>query len=194
MNIFALDENPKNAAMMHCDKHVSKMVVESAQMLSTAHRVIDGVEESRPSKSGKRMVKYWKHTNDDLEESLYKACHVNHPSSKWTRDSVCNYLWHYELFKYLSEEYQFRYGRTHLTWQKLGDVLASPPVNMSKIEMTPFELAMGSNPECMNHDDPVGSYRAFYMTKQDRFNMVWSKRDVPYWFKYNEVVEKINSL
>ena len=57
MNIFVLDMNPVTAAQMQCDKHVVKMIVESAQMLSTAHRMIDGYLEKRPSKSGKRMVK-----------------------------------------------------------------------------------------------------------------------------------------
>ena len=44
MNIFVLDNDPDTAARMMCDKHVVKMIVESAQMLSTAHRVLDGIE------------------------------------------------------------------------------------------------------------------------------------------------------
>ena len=42
MNIFILDEDPVQAAQLQCDKHVVKMIVESAQMLSTAHRMLDG--------------------------------------------------------------------------------------------------------------------------------------------------------
>ena len=42
MNIFYLDRDPKIAAQMMCDKHVVKMILESAQILSTAHRVLDG--------------------------------------------------------------------------------------------------------------------------------------------------------
>ena len=42
MNIFYLDKRPDDAAEMHCDKHCVKMILEYAQMLSTAHRVLDG--------------------------------------------------------------------------------------------------------------------------------------------------------
>ena len=49
MNIFVLDKNPIKAAQQHCDKHVVKMILESAQMLSTAHRILDGKLEMRRS-------------------------------------------------------------------------------------------------------------------------------------------------
>ena len=72
MNIFVLDEDPTIAAQMQCDKHVVKMIVESAQMLSTAHRMLDGKMIMKPSKSGKRMVKYYDlyEGADDLEAEL----------------------------------------------------------------------------------------------------------------------------
>lgn len=35
MNIFVLSEGPVEAARMQCDKHVVKMIVETAQMLCT---------------------------------------------------------------------------------------------------------------------------------------------------------------
>ena len=38
MNIFFLHKHPVIAAQMQCDKHVVKMVLETAQMLSTAAR------------------------------------------------------------------------------------------------------------------------------------------------------------
>ena len=59
MNIFILNEDPVRSALDQCDKHIVKMPLESAQMLSTAHRILDGTETRRPSKSGKTMVKYW---------------------------------------------------------------------------------------------------------------------------------------
>ena len=55
------------------------------------------------------------------------------------------------------------------------------------IGQTPFKLAMGAAPECINKSDPVGSYRAFYQTKQDRFSMDWTKRSIPEWFTVKEV-------
>ena len=60
MNLFILDQDPVVAAQLQCDKHVVKMIVESAQMLSTAHRMLDGSFTRRKSKSGKTMSKYWK--------------------------------------------------------------------------------------------------------------------------------------
>ena len=60
MNIFVLDNDPVVAAQMLCDKHIPKMIVESAQMLSTSHRMLDGELIMAPSKSGLRMVKYYK--------------------------------------------------------------------------------------------------------------------------------------
>ena len=180
MNIFILDNDPVIAAQQQCDKHVVKMIVESGQMLSTAHRMLDGVVERRPSKSGKTTVNYYK-LNDEREDIIYKAVHFNHPCSIWTRESCCNYSWHYEHFIALCEEYTYRYGKVHSTDTKLRKELKQVPTNISVKHMTPFKLAMGSNPECM-FEDAVKSYRAFYHTKQEKFSMVWTKRPIPSWF------------
>jgi len=181
MNIFILDEDPRIAASMHCDKHVPKMVVESAQMLSTAHRMLDGVETKKRSKSGKTMSKYYM-LGDTREHHLYNAVHFNHPCTVWTRESSQNYLWHYELFIALCDEYTKRYGKIHLTDKSLREHLKVTPNNIPDIEMTPFRLAMKSNPECMDESDPIESYRKFYMTKQERFKMEWKNTQTPYWF------------
>ena len=84
MNIFYLDPNPKIAAQMMCDKHVIKMILESAQMLCTAHRVLDG---------------------DDYADkySLYKTVHKNHPSTIWVRSGRLNYLWLYDHMRGLMQ-------------------------------------------------------------------------------------------
>ena len=182
MNIFILDEDPRIAASMHCDKHVPKMVLESAQMLSTAHRMLDGVETKRRSRSGKTMSKYFM-LSDVREHHLYNAVHFNHPCTVWTRESTQNYLWHYELFIALCDEYTKRYGKLHLTDRSLREYLKPTPNNIPDIEMTPFRLAMKSNPECMNESTPVESYRKFYMTKQERFKMEWKNAQTPYWFQ-----------
>lgn len=182
INLFVLDKDPVKAAQLQCDKHIVKMVVESAQMLSTAHRILDGVEEMRPSKSGKRMVKYWRHRNSNLENVLYRVAHQNHPCTIWTMRSNNNYNWHYVHFVALCDEYKYRYGKTHLTDTKLREVLSTPPTNIDVGYLTQQPLAMKSNPECM-FEDVVKSYRAYYQTKQDRFKMVWTKREIPEWFK-----------
>ena len=76
MNIFYLNKDPKIAAMEHNDKHCVKMILEYAQMLSTAHRVLDG--------------------NDKADKlSVYKIAHLNHPSTVWTRENDSQYQWLY---------------------------------------------------------------------------------------------------
>jgi hypothetical protein len=180
MNIFILDNDPVKAAQLQCDKHIPKMVVESAQMLSTVHRMIDGVMERRPSKSGS-MLQYYK-LDDYREDILYKAVHMNHPCTVWSRENCSNYDWHYKHFIALCNEYTYRYGKIHATETKLATVLRNPPKKIKYTEgKSPFRLAMGSNPECM-FEDAVKSYRAFYQTKQERFAMKWTKRKVPEWF------------
>jgi hypothetical protein len=183
MNIFILDENPVKAAQLQCDKHVVKMVLESAQMLSTVHRVLDGTLGKAPSKSGKTMVKHWTLENKSMDDILYKAVHVGHPCTVWSMESLENYIWHYKHFEALATEFTYRYGKQHKSWVDLQDALAIPPTNIPNIGLTPFKLAMGAAPECNDPSDPVGSYQKFYITKQDRFAMDWSKRDTPDWFK-----------
>lgn len=181
MNIFVLDKNPIVAAQLQCDKHVVKMIVESAQMLSTAHRMLDGQEYKAPSKSGKRMVKKWKLKNHD--DVIYSAVHMGHPCTVWTMESNANYEWHYKHFIALCDEYTFRYGKTHGTDIKLREILKKVPSHIPWTNLyTPFKLAMQHEPQCMHKNDPVRSYQEYYQTKQDRFKMIWTKRDVPEWF------------
>lgn len=178
MNIFRLDNDPVVAAQMQCDKHIVKMPTESAQMLSTVHRFLDGKLEIRKSKTGRRQQYY----NHELDDVLYKTVHLNHPSTVWTRESIENYNWHYYHFIALCNEYKHRYGKIHATFTKLGKVLRNPPKNIPKTPETLLRLAMKANPECHFPNDPVKSYRLFYQTKQDRFKMVWTKRNQPEWF------------
>lgn len=182
MNIFILDKDPVKAAQLQCDKHVVKMILESAQMLSTAHRILDGTITKIKSKSGKRMVNNWI-LPDERENILYKAVHTKHPCTIWTMESNNNYNWHYVHFVALHDEFMYRYGKTHKSFADLGEILKSPPRNIPVGPLTPFKLAMGVAPQCIDHNDPVGSYRAFYQTKQERFSMDWTKRDVPEWFQ-----------
>ena len=186
MNIFILHNDPVVAAQMQCDKHVPKMVVESAQMLSTAHRMLDGTEQIAPSKSGKRMVRHYRLFEDpEMDQVLYKAVHYKHPCTVWTMESSDNYLWHWKHFSALCEEFTFRFGKIHKT-SLLRSPLWTLPHNIPKGGMTPFKLAMSSNPECIL-ENAVLSYRAFYQTKQERFKMAWEKnRPKPHWFQYYE--------
>lgn len=175
-----LDLNPVAAARMHCDKHVPKMIVESAQMLSTAHRMLDGNEYLAPSKSGKRMVKHFRLSeNDDI---VYKAVHASHPCTKWTMESAGNYIWHYGLFKALAEEFEFRFEKIHRSWNILKDILKATPRNIPNIGSTTHAKAMKAYPNLMNIVDPVKAYQKFY--KVDKFEFAkWEKgRPAPSWW------------
>lgn len=186
MNIFRLDDCPIISAQDQCDKHVVKMIVESAQMLSTAHRMIDGTMEYRVSEKGRRL-KYYRLDDAADEELMYKAVHHGHPSTLWTMESSENYEWHYKHFVALCDEYTYRYGKEHATDLKLRSVLSRMPHNIHKGPETPIRLAMGAAPECIDENDRVKSYRDFYQTKQGRFKMIWTGRNIPSWFKKETV-------
>lgn len=160
MNIFKVDNDPVIAAQSLCNSHVIKMLLETAQLLSTAHRVLD----------------------KDVPEVMYKSTHQNHPSAIWCRESIENYNWLYRHFVGLCDEYTYRYKKVHKTDTKLRDVLKNAPKNIPQIPMTKFRLAMSNNPECIVVGDDVQSYRNYYKTKKDKFSMKWTIRDVPEWF------------
>ena len=107
MNIFWLDKDPVENARMHHDKHVVKMILEYAQLLSTAHRLLDGTQLSTTSASG-RKKKVWQ-LPDHRDSVLYSATHTNHPSAVWARDNYHNYKRLYALFVATCDEYTHRY-------------------------------------------------------------------------------------
>ena len=96
MNIFYFSFWPSDCAKQHCDKHVVKMIVEYAQLLSTAHRVLDGKEITILWNNRKKKI--WQLEDEDFDDMLYAATHVNHPSAKWVRHSANNYSWLYNLW------------------------------------------------------------------------------------------------
>ena len=119
MNIFYLDKNPVKAAQVQYNKHVVKMILESAQMLCAAHHVL-----------GSKL------------DIPYKIAHKNHPSTIWTRECAANYSWLYEHMRALGYEYTKRYGRKHLSITKCKTPLYFAPENIPHEE---FEQP----PQCM---------------------------------------------
>lgn len=180
MNIFFLSESPEEAARFHCDAHVVKMILEAAQMLSTAHRMLDGTEMTVHFRGRKKKI--WVHPDKEINYFLYKVTHRNHPSNIWTREASANYEWHYRLFVALCDEYTYRYGKIHKTDALLRDILSRVPSKIKTTNViTEVRKAMKSEPLCLRIVDPVQAYRAFYQTK--KFKMEWTKRPVPYWFE-----------
>lgn len=159
MNIFVVDDNPTNAGKMLCDKHVVKMILESAQLLSTAHRVLD----------------------DEVPDIFYKKTHVNHPCAIWTRETSGNYYWLYFHFMSLCDEYTYRYRKKHLTDTKLSYPLMSAPKNIKRDNVTDFSLCM---PDEYKSDDPVKSYRNYYIGEKSDIAKWNSGREAPEWYKY----------
>ena len=100
MNIFYLHKDPKICAEQHLDKHVVKMLIEYAQLMSTAHRMLDGVKYIAKSKTGRKVTRY-RLENKNEEAIVYKACHYNHPSAVWVRASAYNYYWLYAMWSHL---------------------------------------------------------------------------------------------
>lgn len=182
MNIFYLDKDPQIAAQYHCDKHVVKMIVESAQLLSTAHRMLDGELYFEKSKNN-RQLRRWL-LPDEREEVVYKAGFYNHPCGVWTRLNESNYAWLYSLFAFLCDEYTYRYSRIHETDKKLRTILSNHPVNIPSGKLTEPALAMPD--ECVRKD-AVSSYRNYYLTEKVHI-LNWKVREVPYWVKESENV------
>lgn len=175
MNIFYIDDNPVQAAQWLVDKHCVKMILESAQLLSTAHRYLDGEMVTYKSDTG-RLKKHWR-LDDNRELILYKVSHVNHPSAVWTRTSVENYLWLVEHFAALLDEYTYRYGKRHKCADLLYD-LQSPPFNLKEYDRTKMLCAMPD--EYKVSGDPVENYRNYYRTAKSRLHK-WTNRETPEW-------------
>lgn len=175
MNIFYLDKDPKTCAEYHADKHVVKMILESAQLLSTAHRVVDGYPKEEKNAIGHKLVRYY--IGSDLDSILYKSTHINHPSSIWVRQSKSNYTYLYSLFVYLTIEYTYRYGKHHAS-EFLIPVLKNPPQKIPDVPFTQPTAAMDK--EFIISNDNIENYRNYYrLAKADLLQ--YTKRDKPSW-------------
>jgi hypothetical protein len=124
MNIFYLDSDPVKAAQVQYNKHVVKMILESAQMLCTAHH------------------HYTELLSQDDSYIPYKKAHYNHPSTIWCRENSEQYLWLYNHMIALGNEYTKRYNKIHLTITKCADILQATPAG---IPLGIFE----EPPQCM---------------------------------------------
>ena len=156
MNIFVLDNNPRTAAQMHCDKHVPKMILETAQMLSTAHHVY----------------------NTPQANSVYKKAHLNHPCTKWVRESTANYNWAWSLYHELLVVFNHRRGKNHKSGDIIHHLAHTPP--LPTIGLTTFAQAM---PDQYKNVDAVQAYRTYYINDKRSFaSWNWPTAKTPYWW------------
>lgn len=184
MNIFYLDENPVIAAEWMVDRHVVKMILESAQLLSTAHRILDGreiqLEVDILQEDGKiktRKKKWWL-LDDAREEVIYSATHINHPSAVWARTSVENYNWLVDHFFALMQEYTHRYNKQHKCYGEISYMLQSPPKKLEEFDMTTMPSCMAD--EYIICSDPVRNYRNYYKMGKTHLHK-WTNREPPRW-------------
>ncbi|MCF8128833.1 MAG: pyrimidine dimer DNA glycosylase/endonuclease V [Deltaproteobacteria bacterium] len=154
MNIFVLDTDITRCAQYHCDQHVSKMILESAQIMCTALH-----------KQG--------------FETPYKPTHTKHPCVLWVEKSHGNFIWLESLAFALNQEFKYRYDKDkdHASIQVVRKISVLSYENRG---LTPFAQAM---PEPYRREnDAVSAYRAYYRGEKAKF-ATWTKRPLPEWMK-----------
>lgn len=169
MNIFYLDHDTSVCASQHNDKHVVKMILEYAQLLSTAHHVCD--EHVRWHDG------FGNGFHTELLKNVYKKTHVNHPSAVWARDNVENYFWLYTLWIDLLDEYTHRYGKVHAS-ARLRKWLSVAPAHIPDGEFYPPTQAMPDEFKC---DNSIDAYRRYYVSAKSHLAK-WTKRNMPAWY------------
>ena len=182
MNIFYLHEDPIQNAKWHIDKHIVKMPIEYAQLMSTAHRLLDGEMYLGKTAIG-RNIKRWK-LYDEREDILYKASHINHPSAIWVRESIENYFQMYKLYMAVLSEFTNRYGKIHGS-SKPSIALIRPPSNIPMVKGTQLPQCM---PEiCKVKNNPILAYRNYYIVEKNSFAS-WKNREIPEWFQTKDIM------
>jgi hypothetical protein len=156
MNIFYINADPIAAAQQLADDHIRKMQIESAQMCSTAH---------------------W----ESGSQAPYKRAHVNHPSTKWVRESIQHYRWLINHGLEICSEFTKRYGKHH----KTQDVLEWLRDNEPSINDNGFAPPPQCMPEQYRDADTITAYKKFYI--EDKIGvkgLSWNKlNNAPDWVR-----------
>ena len=175
MNIFVLDYNPQVAAEYHCDKHVVKMILESAQILCAVHHKVylkTMKKQYTPLEMEQSLI-----AESLIKEIPYKLTHANHPCTIWAGTSRSNYLWLTELAKHLNNEFMFRFN--HEVNHKSYVVIANlPDIDLPDTGLTKFAEAMPDY--CKVTDCTVMNYREYYK-KEKAHILKYTNASTPYW-------------
>ena len=164
MNIFALSYCPVESAQWQHDKHVVKMLLETSQILSTCAL----------------LVPEWLEVCDrsSLTHKLYKPSYVNHPCTKWARETLGNFRWLIIHGHALWREYDFRYGGMHKSYDQvirpLRDI-AFTDFDYGSKKMTPFATAMPDTYKIPGN--AIKSYRNYYVAEKIMSSSSWTGRD-----------------
>jgi hypothetical protein len=162
MNIFFLHRIARLAAKYHCNKHVVKMILETAQLLSSAHHQLDPERGTQLAKA----------------KTIYKPSHANHPCAIWTRETSENYKWLCQLGQELCKEYTARYGKVHKTDPMIKWFSRNLPSSIPKGKYSDPPQVM---PEEHKQKDTVTAYRTYYVTDKARFAK-WPDGKTPKWY------------
>lgn len=162
MNIFVLSKILKYCAIYLPDKHVVKMILEYAQLLSTAHHVL--------STEGKKPP-----------EGIYRKTHVNHPCAIWVRKSDKNYTWLYNLWILTLKEYTFRFKKIHASSRLISVLKNLPPKIPITSKRTPFAQAMPENYR-KSLSKTVDAYRNYFIGAKSHLAKWKPPRSKPYWW------------
>jgi len=178
MNIFLLSWCIEECAKFHFDRHVVKMILELAQLLSTAHWILDT--------DNNEMLQQW-----NMNEKIYKPTHKNHPCSIWIREHVNNYNFTAKLAKELCNEYYFRYGKykkkQHKTEKIIDHLMINIPKNWNHSQkqlIGPHKVTEPAQamPEQYKCDDVIEAYRNYYLGEEKAHLSYWKNREMPEWF------------
>ena len=194
MNIFVLHWKPRKAARWHVDKHVVKMILETCQLLYTAHWVLfyPHLKEQKSAIGLSRAQKqlavpdYMQSAPlcQTTQEPTYRPCHVHHPCAKWTRATSGNYGWLIELGKELAREFRFRFHKVHSCEAHIDWLAAHRPPSIQQYPKRPFVMAMGE--EFKISKNAIVSYRNYYRkAKADLIR--YTGRQVPHWVNANRL-------
>jgi len=190
MNIFVLHFKPRKAARWHVDKHVVKMILETCQLLYTAHWVLcypaltncKSVMALSKAQKQHAIPEYMKtaplcHAS---QEPGYRPCHVHHPCARWTRQSLGNYQWLVTLGQELAREYRYRFHKIHSCEAHLVWLSEHLPPTLPDSPLQSFAIAMAE--EYRISDDPVECYRHYYRTGKEHL-ISYTIRGVPHWIQ-----------
>jgi hypothetical protein len=164
MNIYYLHRDPRMAARYHNDRHVSKQILESAQIMVAAHIALDGM---------------WAVEAAFGTDLPLRPTHGEHPCVKWVSVSDKNYDWLQTLAVHLGQEYRARFGSVHVM-AGLIDNLSVRPMKIRHVSATAIPQCM---PEEYRGQDAVTAYRQFYYHEKMHLARWSAPAEIPPWWK-----------
>ena len=157
MNIFAFDKCPMRSALWLDDIRKNKMILESAQMLSTAVRALC----------------------PDTKLEVYKTAYLNHPCSKWARQSRANFQWllHHMSWLYNQKSGDHKSARLIPEFQKYADDGDFPDEYL-----TPFANCARNLERGVDYSNVDDVHQAYRMYMNDR----WKERNITLTWRWGE--------